>query len=529
MLRPNSFFKSAIAIVPALALFVCVLPVRAEGPPAAVPSTVSSFDRQLWLKDYSFLKEQLEHSYANLAWFASTQSPMDLRRLDQRTLKALGDAEDSEEAKAAILAFVESFHDGHLSPISVLQPAPSAFPKPPNPDWDKLSPTEGCAAMGFAPARSVAFSLPFESLVGFTFESDGISRVFRAGTVTTSHGLRIGILRIPRFREKDGPPWLCIQEWTARCNAGLPITADSLQEKITDAWLETLAAQLRQFQKSGVGAVLVDVGGNPGGNDTGDWAARLFTPDNVHSARLYMAASVAAGAYFDEQIQGIRETLDRHPEAGSESKDALLSAIAAIERRKTEVAERSCDMSWAWCERRPWNLTGSSRLIEAGLFSGQVDYLPAGAMGNRDLASAIYWAATADPWRGAWSGPVYVLTDGGTGSSAEMFSAIMRDNGIAKIVGTPTGGSGAGFMGDSPPIELPHSRLRFQAPNCVRLRADGTDEVAGIQPDLPVIPRQGEDARLVRQRHAAFPYCPRTHGRAFEGAVLRRDRFSVRT
>lgn len=495
MSNPMSLFKSALAIIPLLTLFLIDLPARAEAPPPAVPSAISSFDRQLWLQDYGYLKEEMERSYANLAWFASTQSPIDLRRLDQRTLKALGDAEDSEEAIAAILAFVESFHDGHLSPVPVLQPAPSAFPKPADPKWDELSPTDGCAALGYAPARPISFSLPFESLPGFSLESDGISRTFRAGALTTPRGLRIGIVRIPRFREKDGPPWLCMQQWTMRCDSGLPMTAASLQEKITDAWLETLAAQLRQFQRSGVAVVMVDVGGNPGGNDTGDWAARLFTPGDVHSARLFMVASPAAGAYFDEQIQGIREVLDRHPEAGPDAKAALLSAIGAIERRKTDVRERSCDLSWVWCERRPWNPEGESRLIEAGYFSGQVDYLPAGAFGDRDLASAIYWAATADPWRGAWSGPVYVLTDGGTGSSAEMFSAIMRDNDIAKVIGAPTSGSGAGFMGQPVPIELPNSHLRFQAPNCVRLRADGTDEVAGIQPDLPVLPRQGEDGR----------------------------------
>ena len=90
---------------------------------------------------------------------------------------------------------------------------------------------------------------------------------------------------------------------------------------------------------------------------------------------------------------------------------------------------------------------------------------------------------------------MYVLTDGQTASSAEMFAAVMRDNGIARIVGSPTEGTGCGFMLAAEPFELPFSGLRFPIPNCVRLRADGSDEVAGIKPDFPVIPRRNEDAR----------------------------------
>jgi C-terminal processing protease CtpA/Prc len=76
-----------------------------------------------------------------------------------------------------------------------------------------------------------------------------------------------------------------------------------------------------------------------------------------------------------------------------------------------------------------------------------------------------------------------------------MFSATMRDNGAAKIVGGRSGGDGCGFMGDAPPLTLPHSRLRFRIPNCMRLRADGTDEVAGVAPDLPVVPAEAESDR----------------------------------
>jgi C-terminal processing protease CtpA/Prc len=97
--------------------------------------------------------------------------------------------------------------------------------------------------------------------------------------------------------------------------------------------------------------------------------------------------------------------------------------------------------------------------------------------------------------RGAWDGPVYLLTDAGTASAAEMFAALMKDNGIAKTVGVRTLGLGCGSMLEAQPLTLRHSRLSIRIPNCVRLRADGTDEVAGIAADLPVLPAANESPR----------------------------------
>jgi hypothetical protein len=474
-----------------LGLLAVVVPASAE---------VVAFDRQAWLRDYEFLKIQLEHSYSNLAWFASPGSGNNLPALERRTRRALDAAEGDDDSKAAILGFVAGFHDGHLQPVPTLQPGLQSgginVPAPaPRPALDKMSPVDGCAALGYAPVRGIAFSLPFESLSGSSIESDGVSRVFRSGIATSAHGTRFGVVRIPRFRPQDAPPASCVQAWKAEQAAHHRVDADVLRDKIADAWFEILAAQLKAFQKAGVAAVIVDVGGNTGGNDSGDWAARLFTSRDVHSARLLMSAAPSANGYFDEQLGTLRDTLSAHPQAAAQVKSALNNAVAAFERRKAGVAERNCDLSWVWQQQKPWSPSGCSRLIEAGFASGQVDYLPPGALGDRTVASSMYWAAAVDPLRGAWSGAVYILTDDKTASSAEMFSAIMQDNAIAKVVGVTTEGDGCGFMQDDAPVELPHSHLRFRVPNCVRLRADGTNEVAGVTPNLLVQPTQGEDTR----------------------------------
>ena len=88
-----------------------------------------------------------------------------------------------------------------------------------------------------------------------------------------------------------------------------------------------------------------------------------------------------------------------------------------------------------------------------------------------------------------------MLTDSRTYSAAELFASELQNNRAAKLIGDRTGGDGCGFMNDVEPIELPHSHLRFQMPNCVRIRADGTDEVAGVAPDIRVVAMEGENSR----------------------------------
>jgi C-terminal processing protease CtpA/Prc len=116
-------------------------------------------------------------------------------------------------------------------------------------------------------------------------------------------------------------------------------------------------------------------------------------------------------------------------------------------------------------------------------------------LNGRKLRGLVYWPALVDPWRGSWTGPTYVLTNETTYSSAEMFAAVLQNNNAARIIGTKTGGDGCGFMAEGKPLTLPHSGLRFRIPNCVRLRSDGTDEVAGITPKISILPTDGESPR----------------------------------
>ena len=440
------------------------------------------------------MKQALEIRYANLAWFGSPESGVDLPALDRRTLAAIQAAANDDDAGAALSAFVAAFHDGHFSRLaSPGPPAPEKPPRVPDPAYSPQNAVDGCAALGYVVGDATEFSTPFESLPGFHLLSDGLSQPFRAGTLADGENrVRFGIVRIPVFEETH--PALCMQAWPRSevWDQSGKFKRGALRNAAERLWYQSLADLLRKFKADGVTAVIVDVGNNSGGDDSGDIAARLFTDRPVHSSPLWMVQSAAAATpYFDEVLN------DLHEVAGSagNSKELVDRTIAAFEAQKAKLSEDVCSLSWVWRERRSWSSQPCHRLLPAGTAGGPLGLLAPGSVGDARVAEALHWPARVESLRGAWTGPVYVLTDSKTYSAAEMFADVMQSNRIAKTVGIKTGGDGCGFMHNPGPLVLPHSQMRFRVPNCVRIKADGTDEVAGVSPDIPILPMEGENAK----------------------------------
>ena len=459
-------------------------PFAAQGKP---------FDRRAWLQDFTILKVQLEYSYSNLAWFASPQGGIDLPALNRRALAALRNAHSDDDARSAILTFKSGFHDGHFSQLAPLdQQAASKVFEPAPFIYDRANPQAGCAALGYVAEGSTAFSLPFESLPDFRLISDGEQQPFRAGIVGTD-GQAIGVLRIGSFRSNPYPS-LCLSTWKSDVwKTDGQLSVSELRHRIDSAWYEAIASLLRGFQEAHVAAVLVDVGNNSGGNDSGDIAARLFTGKPMHSAQLLMSQDITASKpYFDELADDLKQAASMHPNPAETAQIQNASSSLASERAKLDQA---CPMNWAWQRQQDWQGSGCKRLVKTGSAGGALDYLAPNAISNADLAQELHWPAREAALWGTWTGPTYVLTNGRTFSSAEMFAAVLQNNAAARIVGTRTGGDGCGFMNDPQPLTLPHSGLRFRIPNCVRLRQQGTDEVAGVTPDIPISPMRDESAR----------------------------------
>ena len=453
--------------------------------------TAAPYNGADWLRDYAQLKTIMEKHYANLAWFGSPEGGLDIPRLDRRTREALTSARNDDEARLAIADFVKAFKGGHFQVLATLAPAganPADIPARP---FDPANTADACAGLGFGPRAPITFSLPMEGLPGFTLVSDGLSSPYRAGIITAANGKKIGIIHVQNFR-LQAFPGACTVALDALKAKGGKIDADVVSDAADDEWLSALSDDLKIFKAQGVTALLVDVGNNSGGDDNGDLFARLFTDKPVRSARLRVVAGPAGKAYFDDEGDRLGKQIAAAPTG--EGKDALSKARAFFADGGVQAA-KPCDMSWVWTEQHAWAGKGCTRLVDAGYTGGYAATLPKGAYGDQLTAARLSFASRADDQWGMWTGPLYVLTDGNTYSSAEMFAAVVQDNRIGKTVGQTTGGDGCGFMSDDIPFVLDHSRMRLRIPDCVRLRADGSNEVAGIKPDLPVLPTDGEDAR----------------------------------
>ena len=457
----------------------------------------SGFDAATWQRDYAQLKTLLERDYANLAWFASPEGGVNLPRLDRQTRQALQAARSDAEARRAIEAFVRGFRDGHLSVLPDLAAPAAAVPAavPPR-AFDAADPAAACAAQGFLQTARVAFSLPLESLPNFQLTADGLATVYRAGLATAANGQKVGVIRIQNFQLRAFPA-SCTLAWQALKAKGEALNAGALYDAADSRWHAAFAEQIAALKAAGMTALLIDVGANTGGDDSGDLFPRLLTDKPVRSARLRMAAAAAARGYADEQLAGLDAALKASPPP--EALDALTRAREFFTRAKAQ-AQQPCDMRWVWTQQRPWARGGCQRLVDMGHAGGFAATLPRGAFGDQTLAYRLSMPSSADDLWAMWTGPLYVLTDGRTYSSAEMFSAVVQDNHLGKTVGATTGGDGCGFMGGEQPKTLTHSRIRLRMPDCLRLRADGRDEVAGIAPDLPVLATEGEDARQRAER-----------------------------
>ena len=448
--------------------------------PTAPPPSVRG------IEDFGQLKAELQRSYANLAWLGSREGGVDLPALEERTREAIAAAKTDEDVVRALRAFGAGMHDGHLSELPFLAPSAQAAPDPPPPALNPADATGGCAALGFAPAASVAFSAPFESLPDVELLSDGLSEPFRLAVANLPNGRKIGVIRIPAFRSRSSPG-ACVAAWRGLVASGASLTPDRIREAARDRWFAALADDLRRLQDEGAQAVLVDIGNNSGGDDSGDWAVRVFTTASVQSSRLLVSSAPAGRAYFDEEIAD----LDAVP-AGA-ANPVLSQTQASYWTARATLENDHCDLSWVWRERRSWPTVGCLRLTPAGYASGPLRTLPPSQ--SPETAAALYWPSKVTRYAAAWVGPVTVLIDGKSYSSAEMFAAEMQDNHVARLVGVRTGGDGCGFMTESQAFVLTNTRLRFRIPNCVRLRADGTDEVKGVSPDEPLPPTEGVSDR----------------------------------
>lgn len=451
---------------------------------AAAPAL--AFDREAWLKDFAQLKAELAAAYANLDWAVESRR-MDLPGLADRVEGLLAKAESDGEARRLFESFLAKFGDGHLR---IRWPKPEA-PAGAAPAGDPAqTAARSCADLGYRRPRDEG--LDFSALPRYRKLATPESASFPAGVLETVGGKRLGIVRIALLMEGAFPE-VCeqVHPAPAPCDGKCEARIESEVGRRIGA---ALAAQLAALEKRGVHAIAVDLTANGGGSDWAEAAARIVTTPGLASPRMAFIRHPHWVEQFRMRLEDVERDLARAdlPEG---ARPALEKARAAI-RESARVAAEPCDRNAAWegratcalVAREPaWHSTGlpetKPRFDVSGLSADHVFYFP----------------ARYDPPEGAYRGRLAVLVDGDTASAAELFAATLQDNRRATIIGAPTFGSGCGYTGGGIAIRLANSRARLHLPDCVRLRADGTNEVEGIVPDVLVPWRAG----LSRHQRAA--------------------------
>lgn len=435
-----------------------------------------AFDREAWRQDFAQLQRELSTSYANLEWAVESRR-MDLPELAARVRDLLAKAGSDDEARRLFDSFLAKFGDGHLY---IRWPRPGA-PAVAAGDPAKTS-ARSCADLGYRRPRDDG--LDFSAIPRYRRLATPESASFPAGVLETAGGRRLGVVRIALLMEGAFPE-VCeqVHPAPAPCDAKCEARIESEVGRRIGA---ALAAQVRTLQREGVAAIAIDLTANGGGSDWAEAAARIVTAPGVEAPRMAFIRHPHWVEQFRMRLEDVERDLAR-TDLPAGIRPALEKARAVI-RESARVAAEPCDRSAAWEGRATCTLLAREPAWRStGLLAKRPAYDVSGLSADHVLDFLARYQAP----EGAWRGRLAVLVDGDTASAAELFAATLQDNARATIIGSPTFGSGCGYTGGGIAIRLANSGATLRLPDCVRFRADGSNEVEGIIPDVLVPWRAG--------------------------------------
>lgn len=440
-----------------LALFAGLL---AAGTALAQPWTPEP-----WLADLEQMRQAFDTKYANRDWLIRDRE-VDLVALFDRNAKRLREAGSDAEARAILDRMIRSIGDGH---VVLVWPSPAPAAAAPATDLcTKLGYDANQNSLGLGPALS-----GFQRVGG---ESDA----FPAGIVNVQ-GTRVGVLRISIFVPHSAPQFCrsALTELNIRADQACDERCeDSILTHAYDKLTIALQDQVRALQAAGAKQLLVDISSNGGGSEWVDAAARVISPRPLQSNRM----GFVRGEHWVKHWRDLANELRGAAETATPADRSKLLAWAAEADTARQEAEKSC-VGQSNCE---W-------LGRAGSATGLVAGAPAGAFDGKPWAVHVFSSAQYPYRDSVWRGPVIVLVDERTGSAAEDFAATLQDNRAAIILGGRTAGAGCGYTNGGTPTTLNNSRAVLRLPDCVRFRADGSNAVNGVIPDV-LVGMRGQDS-----------------------------------
>lgn len=464
-------------------LFAALIAAACVGPALAQPAP--AHDVEGWVADLRQTRDALGSHYANLDW-AAHEREAPLAQLFQLGEQRLRSTRSEAEAREVFERLERYIGDGHLDFVWATGAPAALAATDERPPCDRL----GYRADG-RDGSAVASRLP-----GYR-PLDGDSG-FPAGLVEV-HGVTLGVVRIAQMSAQFHPAACAAALAALDLPTDAPCDDDclvALRIQATDRVTADLAGRIEALKQAGAQALLVDLAGNGGGSEWVEVAVRLFSARPLRSARV----GFPRHPHWVERFARDEARMSALAEGRPAAERAQLEAYRAVFAQAREEAETPCDPA-------PWLNGGLSSdcawLTTAPLYAtGPVDRLDPALM-DKPWAAEVFTPLTYRFEPGVWSGPLLVLVDGATGSAAEQFAAVLQDNDAAVIVGAPTVGAGCGHARGEIVTVLNHSGARLRLPNCARLRADGTNEVGGVEPEVLVGFRGNDGPRLRAARLSA--------------------------
>ena len=467
-----------------------------------------------WLADFEALKTHMSSVYANLEWVVAERG-VDPYRANQEAIAALRSARSQRGARKAVERFVEAFGDPHFSVRKAS--APTSYDKASTGPLLTASHNarDACKTIGFK-ERNLDFRLPFDRLESFGhMPPRPTANPFPAGMFMLPDRRRVGILRIAEFSERCYPGVAETLWDDFRTSFGDACDGDcqwKFRLRVAEQLLAYIAEWAHAFREAGAEAVVVDITRNGGGTDWAGIAPRVLTSQLLDCPQSGFIKHPHATQRIEKELQRVDEQRGRLAE--SMAARQLLNRAAAVLEQQLQAADPPCD-------RTPLFAQPSARLPCSQI----VRRSNCGVLTAAEAAAAESLAAELDEatrgtlfspyeWtyeRGAWDGPLFVLVDRGTASASEQFATLLQANRAAIVIGERTSGAGCGYTWGGVPIFLENIGVEVWMPDCVRYRADGQNELAGVEPDIDIGWESGDGGGTrVRKLVAALEGIPFT-------------------
>lgn len=428
-----------------------------------------------WLRDYSAMKKYMAEAYANFEW---ARTKIDLVELDRKTIAGLKEAKSQADAQKVFAEFLRAFHDGHLQ---VRKPSDNNADNESKVIPKGATGEQACSVIGVNP-RPKRFSLGFQIAPEFTVvgaENDP----FPAGIFNFGNGKTIAIIAIPLF-SPDAYPGNCTAAWeTFRTSLDRDCDDECIDRFRSEAekrLTEKFVSQVRELAAKKPTALVVDIALNGGGSDWVSVIAKALSPVELTPPTLRFIRHPHWVKILESQLADVNGDLSRK-DLTKMQKSILIDA----KRKLTEYvadARTPCDLGYFWTDKvtKPTCERLSSTRLVGGL-AGKIDPKTVANLKSRNSLTS------AEPYefeKGIFSGKILILTDDRTASASEMFVSMLQRAKVATTIGSKTFGAGCGYVDGGTQYFLPVSKLQLRMPDCARFRADGVNEVEGIEPDV---------------------------------------------